>query len=227
MKTTTVAETLNELIEPGPTRILDIGCGDGSNVRLLAARGAQVTGLEVSAARIADARAKPKAGEETYLEASAESLPLPDASMDVVAFINSLHHVPADAHAAALDEARRVLVPGGRMIVFEPLAEGPNFEVALSFDDETEIRAKAYAAVCRAATDGFRQTEERVFLSATVVRDFDAFVDRRVKTDPARRERVARVIDRLRADFERLAKRTSEGYLLEQPFRVNVLEKLG
>jgi len=225
METATVAETLCELIAPGPTRILDVGCGDGGNVRLLAARGAQVIGLEVSAARIAAARAVPPADGETYLEGGGEALPLADEGVEVVIFVNSLHHIPVDLQTKALDEARRVLTPGGRLIVFEPLAEGPNFEVALSFDDETEVRARAYAAICRAAEKDFRQVEERVFISPILVPDFDAFVDRRVNVDPARRARIAGVVDRLRADFDRLAKRTPEGYLLEQPIRVNILEK--
>ena len=36
---------------------------------------------------------------------------------------------------------------GGRVYIAEPLAQGPQFKLSVSFNDETEVRAKAYDAI--------------------------------------------------------------------------------
>ncbi len=56
----------------------------------------------------------------TLIPGRAESLPLPDASVTVAWALSSVHHW-AD-RAAGLAEARRVLVPGGRILLAERLA---------------------------------------------------------------------------------------------------------
>ncbi len=43
-------------------------------------------------------------------------------------FFNSLHHVPIEHQARALQEAARALRPGGLLCAIEPFAEGPHFE---------------------------------------------------------------------------------------------------
>ena len=92
---------------------LDLGCGEGHNTRLLAKRGARVTGVDVSPTFIRHAL-KTEAGEKlgiTYLVASAVELPLPDASFDFVTATMSLMEIPETE--AALREIHRVLKSGG------------------------------------------------------------------------------------------------------------------
>jgi len=61
--------------------------------------------------------------------------------------MKSFHHLPVAAMRPALTEAARVLAPGGRLVAVEPLPEGTFFELTRLADDETEVRAAAYAAL--------------------------------------------------------------------------------
>src|SRR5690606_16094672 len=104
--------------------VADIGCGTGAFVRALAALGAGVTGIEIDAGKVARADAAPKVGGERYAVGRAEALPFADDALDLATFIFSLHHVPEGVHVQAIEELRRVLRPGGRLHVADPLPEG-------------------------------------------------------------------------------------------------------
>lgn len=92
---------------------LDIGCGEGHNTRLLAQRGARMTGIDISARFIAhaqEAEARDPLGIR-YATARAVELPFPDASFDFATAFMSLMDMPE--HDLALAQAFRVLRPGG------------------------------------------------------------------------------------------------------------------
>src|ERR1700748_182241 len=115
---------LERLVAPAGKDVVDVGCGGGTLVRELAAAGARPIGIEISEEQLATARARDDGnGGARYLVGRAEALPLDDASVDLVIFMRSLHHVsPAHLHAA-LREARPVLRPDGA--VYVPAAGGP------------------------------------------------------------------------------------------------------
>jgi SAM-dependent methyltransferase len=71
-------------------RGLDIGCGEGHNTRLLAARGAYVTALDISAEFIRESAAHPGSGSVRYLVASALHPPFAAASFDFATAFMSL-----------------------------------------------------------------------------------------------------------------------------------------
>lgn len=92
---------------------LDIGCGEGHNTRLVARRGARMTGLDAAGTFIRHAseaeRAEPLG--IRYEQASATSIPHPDESFDFATSFMCLQDVADQASAVA--EAFRVLRPGG------------------------------------------------------------------------------------------------------------------
>lgn len=103
-------------------RIADVGCGYGGTARLAAnAYGANVVGFTVSAAqkRYADGIAADIGSVEIRLQDWAES-GLADGSVDALLSLESIEHMPDRRRFA--EHARRVLRPGGRMVVCTWLA---------------------------------------------------------------------------------------------------------
>jgi ubiquinone/menaquinone biosynthesis C-methylase UbiE len=97
-------------------RILDVGCGAGPLLAALRDRGAIVTGIEPSAKMLDLARQR--LGDGTALHQGglgADPLPFPDAAFDDAIACLVLHYL--EDWKAPLAELRRVLVPGGRLIV--------------------------------------------------------------------------------------------------------------
>jgi len=96
-------------VAPG-TRALDLGAGTGKFTPLLLAAGAEVIAVEPVAAMRAQLEAK--LPQVRALAASAQSMPLDDASVDAVLCAQAFHWF---ASAEALREIGRVLRPGGRL----------------------------------------------------------------------------------------------------------------
>ena len=96
-------------------RILDVGCGTGPMLASLRARGATVTGVDNSAGMLELARQR--LGDRADLQVAdlGRPLPFPDGAFDDVIACLVLHYL--QDWTAPLAELRRVLVPGGRLIV--------------------------------------------------------------------------------------------------------------
>jgi ubiquinone/menaquinone biosynthesis C-methylase UbiE len=105
-------------------KILDVGCGTGSLLLLAAERvgpSGALCGIEPSAEMAAHARRKADARDVRLeiVESSADNLPYPPESFDVVFCTLVLHHLPAPMREAAIRGMRRVLRPGGRVVLAE------------------------------------------------------------------------------------------------------------
>ncbi|MGI9098543.1 MAG: class I SAM-dependent methyltransferase [Solirubrobacteraceae bacterium] len=111
-------DLMERFLPPSPARVLDVGGAEGAYALFLAARGYEVHLLDpwaphVEAARTASAsRARGRLA--SVAVGDARDLPFADASADAVLMLGPLYHLidPADRRRA-LDEARRVLQPGG------------------------------------------------------------------------------------------------------------------
>lgn len=218
------ADVIVETLALDGKRVIDVGCGDGNLARHMAKFGARVLGVECSPRQLAKARAaEPVKGVE-IVEGVGQSLPAPSGGADVVVFFNSLHHVPTAMMGQALAEAARVLRPGGRVYVSEPIAEGRFFETCRPVDDETQVRAQAYHALQNCAA--LKAVQEFRYIHTVRMRTFDAFRDRIISANSEREARFDAMADALRALFEANGSRTDEGWNFDQPMRVNVLERV-
>ena len=100
-------------------RVLDVGCGDGALGCAIAARGAEVTGVDADPAMLTAARSRAarQGLAVAFAEGRLERLPFADASFDLVVAMTVLCFVP-DA-GGAVREMTRVLRPGGRLVIGE------------------------------------------------------------------------------------------------------------
>ncbi|MCJ2067879.1 class I SAM-dependent methyltransferase [Methylobacterium sp. J-030] len=203
-------------------RILDIGCGPGTLAKRLSEDGAAVTGIDPGAAALEQARAA--APGVRFESASGEALPFPDGSFDGAVLLNALHHVPDPA--AALIEAARVLVPGGCVVVVEPLAAGSFFDALRPIEDETAIRAAAQDAIAAALARGALTCRRDITMERREsFASLDAFLKRVCAVDPARAATIEARRSVVEAAFETAAERAADGrYGLVQPLRIHVLE---
>lgn len=97
-----------------PPRILDVGCGTGANLLMLSKYG-QAEGVDISEDALAFCRAR---GLNEVKLGAAEELPYADATFDLVTAFDVVEHMDNDL--AGLTEMRRVLRPGGRVLLFVP-----------------------------------------------------------------------------------------------------------
>jgi demethylmenaquinone methyltransferase/2-methoxy-6-polyprenyl-1,4-benzoquinol methylase len=109
---------LVRLANPRPGLVaLDLCCGTGDVALALARRGATVTGIDFSNAMLDVARRRLAPTGVQFIHGDAMQLPFPDASADIVTVAYGLRNV-SDVDRA-LAEWRRVLRPGGRLVVLE------------------------------------------------------------------------------------------------------------
>jgi ubiquinone/menaquinone biosynthesis C-methylase UbiE len=108
-----------DLCPPVPGwRVLDVGCGTGAQLEIYLRAGCTVAGIESSPAMAQLARRR--LGAHAALDlADASRMPYAPASFDLVLASMMLHELGAGTQAAILAEARRVLRPGGRLVVID------------------------------------------------------------------------------------------------------------
>jgi SAM-dependent methyltransferase len=100
--------------------VVDLGCGDANLARTLSTAGVAVryVGIELLAVRVQEARQR--SPDARLVQASALQLPLRDASADAVVAATLVSSLPAPWLRRALsDEIRRVLMRGGRLVVYD------------------------------------------------------------------------------------------------------------
>ena len=142
-----VAEALLRLMPP--MIIADLGAGEGAFSLLLAQRARKVIAVDTSAKMIEVAREQAlRHGVENveYRLGDMEEVPIDSAAVDLVFFSQSLHH--ALHPERAVEEAARILVPGGRIVILDLLKH--------RFEEARELYADEWL--------GFSETELETIL---------------------------------------------------------------
>jgi GT2 family glycosyltransferase/ubiquinone/menaquinone biosynthesis C-methylase UbiE len=99
-------------------RVLDLACGTGYGSALLAHAAAEVTGVDLSAAAIRQAKKRYKQTNLKYVTADCYDLPFEAGVFDAVVANEMIEHV--DDHDGLIEQAKRVLAPGGLFLISTP-----------------------------------------------------------------------------------------------------------
>jgi ubiquinone/menaquinone biosynthesis C-methylase UbiE len=136
-------------------RVLDLGCGNGALLCRLAPRLARGVGVDLSPAMIARARQRATGLPQLSFEAvTGPRLPFPDASFDVVVSLLSFRYLDWDP---VMNEIRRVLAPGGRLLVVDMVTVPARLREAPLL-----LRCKARQLAALAHRPRFRQALQRL-----------------------------------------------------------------
>lgn len=117
-------------VHPG-NRVLDVATGPGylalAAASIVGASG-QAVGIDLSPEMVerAKGRARREGLAAEFLQASAQQLPFPDGSFDAVVSRLAVHHLPGEVKDEATAEMRRVLAPGGRVVIADLGSQGVN-----------------------------------------------------------------------------------------------------
>lgn len=99
-------------------KVLEVGCGTGTNLALFAEAGCEVAGIDLSPSMIG--LAEKKLGSRADLrEGDASAMPFEDASFDLVVAFLTLHEMPADVRSPVVSEMARVTGENGRMLFID------------------------------------------------------------------------------------------------------------
>jgi ubiquinone/menaquinone biosynthesis C-methylase UbiE len=112
-------ERLVARLDPGPgDRVLDAGCGRGEVLLACAARGSTVAGIDYSTHAVELSRQTlAEVGGAEVVAGDVTDLPWPDSAFDLALFGDVIEHLDPAQEPLALAELRRVLRPGGRLLV--------------------------------------------------------------------------------------------------------------
>lgn len=99
-------------------RVLELGCGPGHLAARIAARGHEVVGMDMNAAKVRQATERYPG--VRFFRGDAAELDLGDERFETVMIAEVLEHVPAAAGERILAAAGRALLPGGRLVVSVP-----------------------------------------------------------------------------------------------------------
>jgi len=160
----------------------------------------------------------------SFVYGSAASIDLPDASVDVVIMLKSLHHVPVDLLGQAIQEIARVLKPGSLAYISEPVYSGDLNEIMSLFNDERVVRQAAFDAVKQAVKQEILELKEQIFFNSPGhYRNFEHFEQRMLNVTHTQHQIDATLYAKIQQTFMRHM--TDAGADFLKPSRVDLLRR--
>lgn len=219
-------EIIRQRLPVQGARVLELGCGGAWMTRRIAEQfhPAELIATEVDRIQHARNLQIDDLPGVRFLYGGAQSIDLPDESMDLVLMLKSLHHVPLDLMGRGLREIHRVLRPGGLAYISEPVYHGEFNDIMRLFHDEKRVRAVAFEKVRDAVQSGLFELVEQIFFNAPGhFRDFQDFERRMIKVTHTAHHIDQALLRRIKESFERHM--TDQGADFLKPSRVDLLRR--
>ena len=220
------SEIYNRLLSLDDKHILELGCGSAEITRNIASTGnnRQLTALEVDQIAHEKNLQISDLPNVTFGLAGAQAIPLPDASVDVVLMFKSLHHVPLELMEPSMHEIRRVLKPGGRLYISEPVFAGDFNEILRLFHDEQKVREAAFETMKKVVDDGLFDLVEEVFFNSPMkFADFAEFENNTIKATHSQHSLDENLYQQVKQRFEQHIGDDGAHFLM--PIRVDLLQR--
>lgn len=122
-------------------KFLDVGCGVGRWCRILSARGADVTGADISKEMIIRAKSVPANGRVSFINEPISGIPIPSHYLDAVTCITVLQHVTDKAEfKRSVANITRMIKKGGKILVMEVAPSARN--INRRFNNKLSVRTE-------------------------------------------------------------------------------------
>ncbi len=151
-------------------RVLEIGCGCGSEAERFARAGAHYTAVDLTNAAVNITRRRFQLAklQGTFVQGDAENLPFADGSFDLVYSHGVLHHTPDTPRT--IREVHRVLSPGGRAVIMLYYRDSFNYRINLGLVRRLRAQMLRMELGIRLARTIWRETEEDLRRHAELIR---------------------------------------------------------
>jgi ubiquinone/menaquinone biosynthesis C-methylase UbiE len=135
-------------------KVLDIACGTGALSLELAKLGHEVTGIDLDQAMLEYAAKKIRPGMRlSFVHGDASRLTFEEKSYDAVTIAFSMHDVPYEIGVRFLEEAKRVLVPGGEITIIDYNEPKKNFLARILYQVAILYESPNYAYFVKRGLD--------------------------------------------------------------------------
>ena len=226
-QTASELDIIERMLPMKDAHVLELGCGSAWMTRKIAERfhPRHITATEVD--RIQHEKNMQLADLEgvTFIYGGAESIDLPDNSIDIVLMLKSLHHVPLEKMDQALQEIARVLKHGGLAYISEPVYRGEFNDILRLFHDEKVVRKAAFEALKNAVNNHLFTSVEQVFFNSPGhYKDFAEFEARMINVTHTAHRIDDKLYQEIQATF--MQHMTDQGAHFMKPSRADLLCKL-
>lgn len=219
-------EVFESVLSLDNQNILELGCGDATLTRLIATNGEgrTMTATEVDVIqheKNLDINDLPNV---TFELAGCENISAVDNSFDTVFMFKSFHHIPESLMDKAIQEVKRVLKPGGKAYISEPVFAGDFNEVLRLFHDEESVRKAAFKTIKKAVkAKEFILVDELFFNTPAIFDNFEQFEERVIGATHSVHQLSDALYASVKQKFNDIHASNEGNFLI--PIRVDLLQK--